>query len=136
MVEKAEKNVAKAGLEKRITIRQGNATNLPFEDKSFHAAIALLVLHHILGYERAIKEVYRVLKDRGMFVVLEFGWNKSAVFRIGSLFFPPAHWISKEELLASLKENGFKIERSRDHGFGLASIIALKQQLHELLAFN
>jgi ubiquinone/menaquinone biosynthesis C-methylase UbiE len=52
--------------DKRISIRQGDATALPFEDNSFDRALALLVLHFIPDTGKAVREMRRVVKPGGM----------------------------------------------------------------------
>lgn len=47
----------------------GDATFLPFADSSFDTVLLLDVLEHLADPERAIREVYRVLKSGGVFVV-------------------------------------------------------------------
>lgn len=65
----------------------GDAATLPFADQSFSSAIAILVLHHLKSRElqdRAIAEVYRVLRPGGSFFVFEIndGWlNRIAHYR-------------------------------------------------------
>ncbi len=60
-------------------VLQGDAATLPFPEKTFSAAIAVLVLHHLRSSEqqdRAISEIYRVLRPGGIFLALEIqdGW--------------------------------------------------------------
>jgi ubiquinone/menaquinone biosynthesis C-methylase UbiE len=60
-------------------VLQGDAAALPFPEKTFSAAIAVLVLHHLRSIEqqdRALAEVYRVLRPGGLFLALEIrdGW--------------------------------------------------------------
>lgn len=60
-------------------VLQGDAANLPFPEKVFSAAIAVLVLHHLRSIEqqdRALAEIYRVLRPGGTFLALEIqdGW--------------------------------------------------------------
>jgi ubiquinone/menaquinone biosynthesis C-methylase UbiE len=60
-------------------VLRGDAAALPFREKTFSAAIAVLVLHHLRSTEqqdRALAEVYRVLSPGGIFLALEIedGW--------------------------------------------------------------
>jgi ubiquinone/menaquinone biosynthesis C-methylase UbiE len=60
-------------------VLQGDAAALPFPEKTFSAAIAVLVLHHLRSSEqqdRAFAEIYRVLRPGGIFLALEIqdGW--------------------------------------------------------------
>jgi ubiquinone/menaquinone biosynthesis C-methylase UbiE len=63
----------------RVAPLCGDAATLPFADQSFSSVIAILVLHHLKSRElqdRAIAEVYRVLRPGGSFFVFEVndGW--------------------------------------------------------------
>jgi ubiquinone/menaquinone biosynthesis C-methylase UbiE len=65
---------------------------LPFEDKSFSAALAVLVLHHLKSQElqeRAFAEIFRVLRPRGIFLAVEIqdGWL-NRIAHIRSTFVP------------------------------------------------
>lgn len=60
-------------------VLQGDAASLPFPEKTFSAAIAVLVLHHLRTGEqqdRALAEIRRVLLPGGTFLALEIqdGW--------------------------------------------------------------
>jgi len=47
------------------------AESLPFADGSFDKAYTTMALHHYSDLDRSLKEVARVLKPRGQFVVVE-----------------------------------------------------------------
>lgn len=67
---------AKAAQEKvTITLDQGMAYQLPYPDESFDRVISSLVLHHLTteDRQRALGEVYRVLKRHGEFWIIDFG---------------------------------------------------------------
>ena len=53
---------------------QGDASALPFPEKTFSAAIAVLMLHHLKSpdlQERAFAEIFRVLRPGGVFLAIE-----------------------------------------------------------------
>ena len=50
----------------RITIRQADATALPFEDDRFDRAFALLVLHFVPEAGKAVAEMRRVVRPGGV----------------------------------------------------------------------
>lgn len=52
--------------DQRITIRQADASALPFEDRPFDAALALLVLHFVPEPGRAVAEMRRVVRPGGV----------------------------------------------------------------------
>jgi SAM-dependent methyltransferase len=49
----------------RIAFQQGDACNLPFEDKSFDRAFSMLVLHFVPDSVKALTEMRRVVRPGG-----------------------------------------------------------------------
>ena len=86
---------------------QGDATSLPFADRTFTSAIAVLALHHLRSSEqqdRAFAEVHRVLQPGGHFFAFEIpdGWF-NRVIHTNSTFVP----IQPDSLAARLATVGF-----------------------------
>ena len=54
---------------KNITFLEADATNLPFKDKSFDIVLSVNVLHHISNWMDALKEINRVLRSNGYFIL-------------------------------------------------------------------
>jgi SAM-dependent methyltransferase len=52
-----------------ISFIRADATDLGFEDNSFDAVIAVELIEHLADPERHIKEVRRVLRDRGVYFI-------------------------------------------------------------------
>ena len=50
----------------RLAFQQGDATALPYEDRSFDATLSLLVLNFVPDYERAACEMMRVTRPSGV----------------------------------------------------------------------
>ncbi len=50
----------------------GYAESLPFESAFFDRAFAIDSLHHWNNQEEGLSEVFRVLKDQGLFILIEF----------------------------------------------------------------
>src|SRR6266852_2841811 len=74
------------------SVVQGDAAALPFADRTFSSAVAVLVLHHLRSGElqdRAFAEVHRVLQPGGHFFAFEIpdGWF-NRVIHIKSTFVP------------------------------------------------
>ena len=67
MVEAAVRNGAALGLD--VDGRVADAESLPYDDGSFDLVVGHAVLHHIPDVERALREVLRVLRPGGRFVV-------------------------------------------------------------------
>lgn len=60
-----------------LTVVEGSATDLPFEDASFDAVYSFKVLAHVQGIEQSMSEVARVLRPGGK-AALEF-YNKTSL---------------------------------------------------------
>jgi ubiquinone/menaquinone biosynthesis C-methylase UbiE len=89
------------------SVIQGDAATLPFPDKTFSSAIAILMLHHLRSNElqdHAFAEIYRVLRPGGVFLALEIqdGWLHR-VGHIRSTFVP----LAPASALARLTAAGF-----------------------------
>jgi ubiquinone/menaquinone biosynthesis C-methylase UbiE len=67
MVAVAERNARDLGL--HVTGRVADAERLPYDDASFDLVVGHAVLHHVPDVELALREVLRVLKPGGRFVV-------------------------------------------------------------------
>jgi ubiquinone/menaquinone biosynthesis C-methylase UbiE len=87
------------GIARRIrstngAVLRGDTSALPFPEKTFSSAIAVLVLHHLRTpqlQERAFSEVFRVLRPGGVFLAFEIqdSWL-NRVIHIRSTFVPVA----------------------------------------------
>ena len=85
-------------------VLQGDASSLPFPEKTFSAAIAVLMLHHLKSQElqeRTFAEVFRVLRPGGVFLAIDIpdGWLRR-IAHIRSTFVPVAPSSVPERLLA------------------------------------
>jgi len=67
MVAAAQRNAARLGVTLDGTV--ADAEQLPFPDGSFDLVVGHAVLHHLPDVERALREVLRVLRPGGRFVV-------------------------------------------------------------------
>jgi len=63
----------KRNADPRVTIQQADATALPFADKAFDRAMALLVLHFVPEAAKAVSEMRRVVRPGG--VVAAVVWD-------------------------------------------------------------
>ncbi|RPI03515.1 MAG: class I SAM-dependent methyltransferase [Calditrichaeota bacterium] len=62
----------------KADLKQGNAEKLPFSDNSFDVITSLGVLHQTESTERAVSEVYRVLRSGGEAVITlyyKYSWK-------------------------------------------------------------
>lgn len=55
----------------KATVIQGSAEDLPFDDKSFDASMAVLTIHHWSDQERGVMEMRRVTRDKIVFLTYD-----------------------------------------------------------------
>src|SRR5262245_32232162 len=70
-----------------VTVVEGDATRMPFEDGSFTAAVSFTMLHHVPSaalQDRLIGEVFRVLQPGGVFAGTDSIWSRT--FQLMHLF--------------------------------------------------
>jgi len=72
MLDVGWRRVADAGLSDRITLIEGNAETLPFDDKTFDAYTISFGIRNVTHIDFALSEAIRVLKTGGRFLCLEF----------------------------------------------------------------
>lgn len=118
-----ERNLRVAGLTARVTIETADLSALPFDDESFDGAVSTNVYDH-LGRQkaRALREVFRVLKPGGRFLMAVWvpGWPLFAVANVLSFFLT-----SKREWRAMARHAGFEVV---DEGaFNYAWFVLLKK---------
>ena len=69
MLDLGRKNVARAGLEGRITLQRVDAKGTPFEDCAFGAAVSNSIIHHIPAPAVCFAEMWRVTAKGGLLFV-------------------------------------------------------------------
>ncbi|HUE43502.1 MAG TPA: class I SAM-dependent methyltransferase [Candidatus Sulfotelmatobacter sp.] len=91
----------------RNAVVQGDASSLPFVDRTFSSVIAVLMLHHLrtrASQENAFREACRVLRPGGSFLAFEIEDNLlHRVIHIGSVFVP----IDRADIADRLSAAGF-----------------------------
>lgn len=114
----------------KVVLKLGNATKLPHNNNSFDYVICFLMLHHLENHERGIKEIYRVLKNKGQAYISVWnklqpkfllrgketyvGWGKEKRYY---------HFISFLEMRKLLKKYNFNILESRLLGKNLEFLV-------------
>jgi ubiquinone/menaquinone biosynthesis C-methylase UbiE len=100
------------GLGQRVSLRQGDATNLPFAENSFDAAMTIHVAMNIAAKDKMYAEARRVLKPGGVFAVYDALQGEG-----GDVFYPVpwarepsiSHLATPEQMKSLLSEAGFKV---------------------------
>lgn len=121
---------AKKNLKKRdMKIKWGDIQKMPFKSNEFRKVILTEVLEHIPDDQRALMEIYRIMKPKGVLIItvpsLKFpflwdpiNWILQNIFKThisGTNFFAGI-WArhlrlyKKEDIDSMIKEAGFKIE--------------------------
>lgn len=122
-----------------IKFYQGDVTNLPYEDNSFDIAVMGFGLRNIQNAEKAVEEVYRILKPNGYFLHLDFG-KKNFVNMIYDKLFPliiknftdnhsayrylfesKKMFPEPQDLIKDFESKGFKFVSKDDYLFGVIS---------------
>ncbi len=86
VLEIARLKAAKAGV--NLMLDYGMAYQLPYPDGSFDRILSSLVFHHLTrdDKQRAMSEVYRVLRPGGEFHIVDFGKPRGVYGRLASQF--------------------------------------------------
>lgn len=118
MVERAKRKVRLS----HIHFEQGDASALRFKEEEFDAVFDFGILHHIPNWEDALKEVHRVLKPKGLFILEDLSIESFKLPLLGwvlrvLLDHPYKQMYKREELLDFTKKNGFKIVAKRMNPF-------------------
>jgi len=108
---------------KNVEFVIGDATKLRYKSESFEIIIQVLAFHHIPQYEKAMKEVYRILKKDGRFILMDMAIRSINPFH--RLFKVEPAEFTKKEFIDQLERNGFKIIKTK--GKLLFSVMATKK---------
>ena len=76
----AEKRIKQSSI--TVDIRLLNGESLPMEDNRFDCVVSTWTLCSIIQVERAIAEIYRVLKPGGKFLFIEHGLSNEANIQV------------------------------------------------------
>ncbi|HEY2231095.1 MAG TPA: class I SAM-dependent methyltransferase [Xanthobacteraceae bacterium] len=113
MLEKAKARCAKAGL-LNVEFKCGNAESLPFDDARFDGVVNRLAVHHFADPQRALSEMFRVLKPGGAAVIVDVvsseDTNESTLHNAIERLRDPSHvrMLSASELEAGMARAGFQ----------------------------
>ena len=124
---------------------EGDCTCLPFKDNEFDYTVISFGLRNIEDRTKAITEIYRVLKERGYFLHLDFGEHnfqnrifdfllKIIIFILPFLKENYEYLIQSKndypvpnELIWEFQREGFILSRKRDYLFGVITVIIMQK---------
>ena len=83
MLEIGKDKIKKKDLDSKIEMILGDSENMPFEDNSFDAVTVAFGVRNFETLENGLKEILRVLKPGGIFVILETSVPTKTPFKQG-----------------------------------------------------
>ncbi len=86
MLAVGKKKISNKQLDKTIEMVVGDSENLPFEASSFDAVTVAFGVRNFETLEKGLAEIYRVLKPKGTFVVLETSVPTKTPYKQGYRF--------------------------------------------------
>lgn len=86
MLNVGKKKIAEKNLDTIIEMIVGDSEDLPFEENSFNAVTVAFGVRNFETLEKGLAEIYRVLKPKGTFVVLETSVPTKTPFKQGYHF--------------------------------------------------
>lgn len=98
-----EEKARQRKLNGRVSFVEGDALRLPFRSGHFQAVTIAFGLRNLEDYALGLKEMGRVLRDRGVLAVLEFSLPRAPIYRQLYLFYfrhvlpRLGQWISGEQ---------------------------------------
>ncbi|MDP5158333.1 MAG: bifunctional demethylmenaquinone methyltransferase/2-methoxy-6-polyprenyl-1,4-benzoquinol methylase UbiE [Flaviramulus sp.] len=87
MLEIGKEKIKKKALDSKIKMVLGDSENMPFDDSSFDAITVAFGVRNFETLENGLKEIYRVLKPNGTFVILETSVPTKSPYKQGYNFY-------------------------------------------------
>lgn len=103
MLELGRKKIQKLRLDDKITLREGDALDLPFENDMFSVVCVAFGLRNVVDTDRGLAEMVRAAKPGGIVAVLDFDLPRipliSPLYRFYLERVLPffGHWVSKNK---------------------------------------
>lgn len=125
----------KTGSDSKVLFEVADVCKLDFKKESFDVVIAFDVLHLIPQWQKALREIHRVLKDNGQLLLREYSIESFTMPGIGIflqriLNHPFESMFDQVELVTFLRKNGFLITHQNDSQL-MTILTATKKSLHK-----
>lgn len=119
----------------KIELKQAWGEELPFPDSAFNVVVSTLVLHHVPSGAKIkiIKEVYRILKHDGRFMLADFGKPHNKVWKVILWLegiFEEAKYMKDNlegRIPVFLEENGFRVKEISPRYRGVQFLLGTKK---------
>ncbi len=110
MVEKARNRLARYPAQ-RLQLFVGDAAAIEAEDESYDAVVDFGIIHHVPGWQRAVKEVSRVLRPGGLFLFEEVTRQALSRWFYRTFLKHPSqeNWFNREEFIVELERQGIEV---------------------------
>lgn len=105
------------------------AEKLPFSKNTFDIVVSTLTFHHMPKEAKveAAKEIKRILKPGGEFLILDFLKERKGLWRVFSVFEEGEYLKSNQELPNIYQKEGFKVSQTfKDFSWGLGVLSGKK----------
>ncbi|MDI6737836.1 MAG: class I SAM-dependent methyltransferase [Nanoarchaeota archaeon] len=120
-------NAVKKARRKGLNVKIGKVQKIPFPDNTFDAVHFSEIIEHILDTDKALKEIYRVLKPKGRLIVTTPNFccfRDRILVLFGHLQGCARHkehvkFFNKQRLKKYLNQNGFKVLGTYGSGFSV-----------------
>src|SRR3989344_1090726 len=115
----------------KIKLKKSLLQKIPFNKRYFDFVYSSLVFHHLNTETKtaAIKEIYRVLKKDGVFLLIDFGKPKNKFFALGPWFatlLEEGYDNYKGNIPEMLSNEGFKVEEIIRYRYDIYFLKAVK----------
>lgn len=96
-----------------VSFLKAEMENLPFEDNNFDLVVATFVIVHLKNLSGFFAEVYRVLKNGGIFVLTNINQRKAPKLKLkdGGEIVIESHYHRPEDVIKTLGNNLFTLEK-------------------------
>ncbi len=112
----------------RLRLSVGDAADMPFADDSFDLALDFGIIHHVPVWQKAVREVQRVLRPGGQFLFEEIPRHKLHSLHYRTLSrHPHENRFEMDEFCRECKTVGLVIGDRAQSSFGFFRGAALKQ---------
>jgi ubiquinone/menaquinone biosynthesis C-methylase UbiE len=119
-----------------VVFEVGDVLNLKFKSNQFDAIFDFGILHHVIEWKDALKELKRVLKPEGQLILEDlsietfngfFGWIMKKTFK-----HPYEKMFNKDEFIDYLKSLGFEIIEEKTYAPFLRYFVVIAKKVKEI----